>query len=116
MDCSSGAHRSITAKCEKLWVAFHQVRFSTVTCIWEKFLLAYHVPIDHFSILSVNQKVFKEILLREISQGVMPAAASVSPNLDSLSKDELNVLQYACGYVPQHLLKKFQKRSCSKYD
>lgn len=90
---------------------------STFLCSnWEKFLLAYRVPVDHFSIQSVNQKVFEKILLREFSQGVAPAAASVSPNLDSLSKDELNVLQYACGYVPQHLLKKFQKRSGSKYD
>ena len=26
------------------------------------------------------------------------------------------ILQYACGYVPQHLLKKYQKRSGSKFN
>lgn len=56
-------------------------------------------------------------MLREFS--VEPASSSSQgANTDNtfLSKDELNALQYACGYVPHSLLKKFQKRSGRKYD
>jgi hypothetical protein len=57
---------------------------------------------DRFSVQSISQKLFEKIILREFSQSLEPAASSVSPSFESLSKDELNVLQYACGYVPQH--------------
>ena len=33
-----------------------------------------------------------------------------------MKKDELNVLQYACGYVPHTLLKKYEKKKGEKYD
>jgi hypothetical protein len=100
--CTGATHRSLAAKREKLWAAFHRIRFSTVACIWEKFLSTHGVFYDRFSVQSVSQKLFEKIILREFSQSLEPAASSVSPSFESLSKDELNVLQYACGYVPQH--------------
>ena len=33
-----------------------------------------------------------------------------------MSKDELNVLQYVGGYVPDSLLKKYEKRTGTKYE
>lgn len=33
-----------------------------------------------------------------------------------MSKDELNALQFACGYIPQALLKRYEKCTGSKFD
>lgn len=33
-----------------------------------------------------------------------------------MSKDVLNAMQYACGYIPYALLKRYEKRSDRKYD
>ena len=35
---------------------------------------------------------------------------------EPLSKDELNALQYACGYIPHALLKRYEKHTGSKFD
>ena len=42
--------------------------------------------------------------------------SSEDAGTSSMSKDELNVLQYVGGYVPHSLLKKYEKRSGTKYE
>ena len=86
--------------------------FSIVDSIWDGFLSAYDISTDHFSIQSVNQKVFEKILLHEFSQCADPAApnSTVSTSIDTLSEDELNELQYACGYVSQHFTQEVSEK------
>ena len=46
-----------------------------------------------------------------------PSAADETPHVqEPLGKDELNALQYACGYIPHALLKKYERRTGSKFD
>ena len=45
---------------------------------------------------------------------VQPTQNARSEN--SLSADELNAMQYACGYVPRALLRKYEKRTGSKFN
>ena len=115
-------YRSRAAKREKLWTAFHQVRFSEVPSIWGRFFASQGIlHADQFFLQSVTQKLFEKLLLREFSAD---AASSSHPINDpsseqahtSLTEDELNALRYACGYIPHNLLKKFQRRSGTKYD
>ena len=118
----NATYRSCAAKREKLWIAFHQIRISTIPKIWEKFLSSQGISqVDHFFLQSVTQKLFEMLLLREFSVAVaadMSNSSSAFGRKDdlSLSEDELSVLRYACGYVPHHLLKKFQKKSGKKYN
>ena len=118
----NATYRSLAAKREKFWSAFHQMRLSAVPHIWERFLSPQGIPLDHFSIQSVTQKLFERLLVRDFSVAPaatnLPHSSSVHQVRDdvSLAKDELSVLQYACGYVPCCLLKKLQRKSGTKYD
>ena len=51
-----------------------------------------------------------------LPEQIPPAAAQSHHVKEPLSKDELNALRYACGYIPHALLKKFKKRSGGKFD
>ena len=45
----------------------------------------------------------------------MPVECDPKDQPSELTKDELNSMQYACGYVPHQLLKKYEKRNGTKY-
>ena len=109
-------YRSFAAKREKLWTAFHQIRLSEVPNIWDNFLSSQHMQPDQYFQQSVTQTLFEKLLLSEFSS--ISASSRQCPNAEDnlLSTDELNALQYACGYVPHTLLKRFQKRCGRKYD
>ena len=108
-------YRSWASKREKMWTDFHQIRFSEVPIIWDGFLASLQTGVDHYFIQSVTQKLFEKLLVREFAPD-KTSRQSVRAYSISLGKEELNALQYACGYVPHTLLKRFQKRSGRKYD
>ena len=58
---------------------------------------------------SVNQEVFETLLTGQFAS--THPIATQQPSDSTFTKDELNVLQYACGYVPHILLKRYEKRS-----
>ena len=55
---------------------------------------------------SVSQELFQQLLTIEITKE-MPTREQ-EPII--LTPDELNAMQYACGYVPYKLLKKYEKK------
>ena len=81
--------------------------------LWKGFLSSIEVDYDNQLLQqSVNQKVFEIILPEQF-----PSLTDHSPRVqEPLSKDELNALQYACGYIPHALLKRYEKRTGSKFD
>ena len=94
---SSTTYRSSAIKREKLWSAFHQLRFSELPTLWKDFLSSIEVDYDDQLLQqSVNQKLFEKVLPEHF-----PSAADSSPrDEEPLGIDELNALQYACGYIP----------------
>ena len=64
---------------------------------------------------SVNEQLFEMLLRNHFAQFETPVSQRASTEL-CMKKDELNVLQYACGYVPHTLLKKYEKKKGEKYD
>ena len=58
---------------------------------------------------SVNEQLFEMLLRNHFAQFETPVSqrASTKP---CMKKDELNVLQYAYGYIPHTLLKKYGKK------
>lgn len=110
--CST-TYRSSATKREKLWSAFHQLRFSELPTLWKDFLSSIEVDYDDQLLQqSVNQKLFEKVLPEHF-----PSAADRSPgDEEPLGKDELNALQYACGYIPHALLKRYEKSTGSKFD
>ena len=70
-------------------------------------------PHINFFFQSVHQVLFQEKLKMFMAQDCPRSSTDKEPA--SLTKDELNAMQYACGYVPHKLLKKYEKRSGNKY-
>ena len=72
----------------------------------------------------LQQSVNFDKFMQEYCQGFIEISrsdtdqttSSEDAGTSSMSKDELNVLQYVGGYVPHSLLKKYEKRSCTKYE
>ena len=66
---------------------------------------------------SVAQKLFEMLLHSQFSTSTSSQRKRSHHSQDTpLSKDELNVLQYACVYVPHALLKRYRKRCGQKYE
>ena len=111
------AYRSSAARREKFWIAFHQLRLSEIPKIWDRFLSSQQMQSDKLLQQSVSQKLFEMLLRSQFSTTTASQRRSSQHSHDApLSKDELNVLQYACGYVPHALLRRYQKRSGQKYE
>lgn len=115
---------SIATKKTKIWTSFHQVRQEKLPSVWKKFLSSINiVSEDPLLQQSVNQRLFDKFL-QEYCQGFIESRSdtdqttSEDAGTSSMSKDELNVLQYVGGYVPHSLLKKYEKRiqSGTKYE
>ena len=71
----SKTYRSSVTKREKLWSAFHQLRFSELPTLWKDFLSSIEVDYDDQLLQqSVNQKLFEKVLPEHF-----PSAADPSP-------------------------------------
>lgn len=111
-------YRSLETKRGNLWAAFHQLSISQIPKIWNKCFVSLEIQVkDTLLQQSVSQKLFEMLLVENISQTSMNSDHSTSKRSDhdQFGKDELNVLRYACGYVPHTLLKRYEKRSDCKY-
>ena len=112
---TSATYRSPAAERAALWQLFHQVRLSKLPELCDSFLSVIKTQADDQLLQqSVNQKLFGKLLPRQcsLSSSLEHGGVQDSP----LSKDELNALQYTCGYVPHALLKRYEKRSDRKCD
>ena len=109
-------YRSVATKREKLWIAFQsKLRVNKLPKIWLEFLKAIEVESrDQLFQQSVNQKLF-ELMLREHFAPPESTISNPSDTVD-MTTDELNALQYAAGYVPHALLRRFEKRTGNKYE
>ena len=116
---TESAYRSAAARREKMWIAFHQVRLTEMPRIWEKYITSLNIQPDHFLQQSANQKLFEMLLSSHLYTPQSGSSQHAQPTISSdtvFSKDELNALQYACGYVPHALLKGYEKRCGEKFD
>ena len=116
-------YRSHAAKRNKMWCAFHKIAVSDTGLleIWKGLFTSLSVKCDDQLLAqSTNQKLFEMILTKhfcsyvpgEIGQGTSDNASDEI----SLTKDELNALQYVGGFVPHALLKRFERNIGKKYD
>ena len=117
---------SLPATRTKLWAQFHHECNTSLPMIWDQKFPS-SIIAEPCSILfqqSVNEKLFEILLPEKLStsgSGVEANAAAVvsaASGEASMSPDELNVLRYACGFVPFKLLKSFEKKdsTATKYD
>ena len=114
-DCASSCLSFSTKRC-RVWTAFHQQRIDILPEIWDELFVAMELQCDDQLLpQSVNEELFKMLLSEQFSPQQSSETAAEIGEL-SMSKDELNALRYAGGYVPHVLLKRFEKRVGQKYD
>ena len=114
---TSATYRSSAAKREAIWHAFHQARLSKLPELWDSFFSAIKIEAgDQLLQQSVNQKLFEMLLPGQCPLSSSLQHGNVQDSESPLSKDELNAMQYACGYVPHALLKRYEKRNGRKYE
>ena len=105
------ANNSITR--ERLWTQFHNACITELPEVWKSFLSVIKINVD--------DDLFQQSANRKLFEAVLPSHFPNQPyreteSIHSLTIDELNAMQYACGYVPRALLKKYEKRSGSKFE
>ena len=102
-------------KREKLWSRFHQACILQLPQVWKQLLSSLQVECsDDILQQSTNRKLFEMMLPSEFSGPTMQLHHNES-NIQ-LSSDELNALQYACGYVPRALLRRYEKQTGPKFN
>lgn len=93
-------------------IAFHEIRASTLPKVWRSFLsnIGCGDMTDPLFPQLVNQHLFEEIVKSEyeVCTSEQRSARRV------LSKDEENIIRYACGYVTMRLLCKFKRTEGNK--
>ena len=114
---TSVTYRSSAAERGAAWRTFHQVRLSKLPELWDSFLSEIKIEAsDQLLQQSFNQKLFEMILPGQCSLASSLQHGNVQDCESPLSKDELNAMQYACGYVPHALLRRYEKRNDRKFD
>ena len=83
--------------------------------MWDKFLSALEIAFDDDMLQQAsNNKIFEMLLPSQFSSTTSCPSPVHARDME-LSTDELNALQYICGYVPHALLKRYEKRTGCKY-
>ena len=94
---------------------FHQVRMTTLPKHWDNLFhgLKFGEPREReFLVQCVNQELFQQIMAVETqsnSQRKATEQQDIPPN-------ELNAMQYACGFVPFKLIRKYEKNTGKKVE
>lgn len=102
-----------------MWIAFHlKLRVSELPKIWSSFLSTIKVEVkDKLFEQSVNQKLYEKLLCQHLSAIKPTVVPTPNPNpVQEMSVDELNALQYAAGYVPHALLKRYESQKQRKHE
>ena len=104
---SVGKCRSNAVKRERLWKSFHRQSMDILPQIWEKLHIEVGKGKEQMLSQTINSVLFEDILKEYFA--VSPSKMSTNSEDVQFTKDELNALRYASGYVPIVLLKAFER-------
>ena len=88
----------------KLWTAYHTLATQEVGTLWNQLCS------------SVENLEKDPLLIQSVARSILnfgcdtKNVTDASTNDVNFSRDELNALRYACGYVPLKLLQKYEKK------
>ena len=103
---------SNSKKREKLWTFYHQKAIDAMPALLQELYTNLTIPEpDQLFDQAVNLFLFEDLLKGyfKVYVHATPHQHILSTDCQHLSKDELNALRYACGYVAHKLLKKYEK-------
>ena len=98
---------------ELLWSRYAGLRAKKLPVLWKSFLQKIHCTEVESEPLVME--LVNEILLENLISDIFPSDVEASPaETVILSKDEQNIIRYACGYVAFKLHQKFRKQHGTK--
>ena len=100
--------RSSATKREHLWRAFHELSVEQLSSKWKELY-------STLGVLDLAESLFHQTVNLVVYEQLLKEHFAVEPPPNGtvevqLSKDELNALRYASGYVPRKLLKRYEKK------
>lgn len=111
-----GRCRSSATKRERLWRAFHKQSVEELPPKWKELYTSLRL-VDMDEKLfnqTVNVVVYEQLLKQHFLADGTPKSSVDDDQEVQMSKDEINALRYASGYVPMKLLKKYEKKGKKK--
>ena len=101
--------RSTSSKRGRLWTEFHKLSIKELPHLWSNLQATLHIESkEPLFYQSVNLLIFEELLKNYFRAG--DTVQRESREEIQFSKDELNAMRYACGYVALKVLKKYEKK------
>ena len=98
---------------ERMWIQYAHQRATLLPKLWHEFLQQVNCPACLEE--PMLAELVNETVLEQIIKQSFPLNAAIAVNEPSpMSKDEGNILQYACGFVAMKLKKRFLKSPCEK--
>jgi hypothetical protein len=103
-----GRCRSSATKREHLWRAFHKQSVEELPSKWNGLYRSLNLTdkVENLFDQTVNLVLYEQLLKEHFAVERTPKDTVEI----QLSKDELNALRYASGYVPRKILKKYEKK------
>ena len=102
---------------EKMWVHYVELRGTTLRRLWKAFLgkiQCSHVTNEPLFMELMNESIFESLIKGMFDTGEPGEQAEQHTEHLELTKDECNILRYACGYVAMKLQLKFLKQPGNK--
>ena len=95
---------------EKIWAAFHQLRIKEAAKLWQDMFIHGFPKLSPIVYQQVNQKLYSDLINCHLSTKLDASTVDVP----ALTRDEENILRYACGYIPFKLLNQYEKNLSSE--
>ncbi len=99
---------------ELLWSRYACMRAKTLPVLWEDFYKK--ISCDHIKTEPLVMELVNETILEQLITEMFPTYKETPPENEAvlLTRDEENVIRYACGYVAMKLQKKYLKEHGKK--
>ena len=107
---SNDTCRSKYVQREKIWAAFHQLRIKEAAKLWQDMFIHGFPKLSPIVYQQVNQKLYSDLINCHLSTKLDASTVDVP----ALTRDEENILRYACGYIPFKLLNQYEKNLSSE--
>ena len=105
---------SLSSKKATCWSKFHAKRRVDLPKLWYNLLTSLGLEVDEMLTSSITQELFKQMLANYVAQECRDKEITKEIEQIVLTTQELNAMQYVCGFVPFKLLKRFKTQKGRK--
>ena len=98
---------TMTMRRERMWAEYAQLRAQKLPELWLKFFT--NIQLSHVMTEPLFMELVNETLFEKLIETMFTTEPEECAQVTTLTKDEENILRYACGYVAMKLHQRFFK-------